>query len=138
MLAACYVLGNTKQKSSVAQSCLIHCNSMNCSPPGFLVHHQLPELPQTHVNIIGDAIQPSHLPLSPSPPAFNPSQIRVFSKESVLPIRWPKYWSFSFDISPSNEFSGLISFRIYWLDLLEVQGTLKSLLQTSKFKSINS
>ena len=99
---------------------------MDCSMPGFPVHHQLLELTQTHVHQVGDAIQPSH-PLSPLLlPAIFP-RIRVFSSESVLRIRWPKYWSFSFSISPSNEYSGLISFRMHWLDLLAVQGTLKSL-----------
>ena len=98
--------------------------------PRFPVHHQLPELAQTHVHRVSDAIQPFH-PLSlPSPPlpSIFPS-IRVFSSESVLCIRWPKYCSFSFSICPSNEYSGLISFRIDWFDLLAVQGTLKSLLQ---------
>ena len=115
--------------SSVTQSCLTLCDPMDCSMPGFPVHHQLPDPTQTHVHQVGDAIQPSH-PLSPLllPPSIFPS-IRVFSNESVLRIRWPKYWSFSFSISPSNEYSGLISFRMYWLDLLVVQGTLKSLLQ---------
>ena len=94
------------------------------------VHHQLLEPTQTHVHQIGDAIQPSHPLSSPSPPAFILSQHQVFSNESVLHIRWPKYWSFSCSISPSNEYSGLISFRIDWLDLLAVQGTLKSLLPT--------
>ena len=106
---------------------------MDCSTPGLPVHHQLPELTQTHVHIVGDAIQPSH-PLS-SPlllPSIFPS-IRVFSNESVLPIMWPKYWSFS--ISPSNKYSGLISFRMDWLDLLVVQGTLKSLLQHPSSKA---
>ena len=101
---------------------------------GFPVHHQLLELIQTHVHGVSDAIQPSH-PLSSLllPPSIFPS-IRVFSNESVLHIRWPKYWNFSFSISPSNEYSGLISFSMDWLDLLAVQGTLKSLLQhhTSK------
>ena len=102
---------------------------MNRSTPGLPVHHQLPEFIQTHAHQVGDAIQPSH-PLSPpSPPDPNPSSIRVFSNESTLHIRWPKYWSFSFNISPSNEHPGLISFRMDWLDLLAVQGTLKSLLQ---------
>ena len=96
-----------------------------CSTLGFPVLHHLPELAQTHVHWVSDAIQPSRPLASPSPPAF-PS-IRVFSNESVLCIRWPKYWSFS--INPSNEYSGLISFRIDWFDLLAVQGTLKSLLQ---------
>ena len=100
---------------------------MNCSTPGFPVHHQLPELAQTHVHWLSDTIQPSH----PHPlllPSIFPG-IRVFSNESVLHIRWSKYWSFSFSISPSNEYSGLISFRIDWFDLLAVQGTLKSFLQ---------
>ena len=95
---------------------------------GLPVHNQLLEFTKTHVNQIGDAIQSSHLLSSPSPPAIFPS-IRVFSNESVLRIRWPKYWSFSFSIIPSNEYSGLISFRMDWLDLLAVQGTLNSLLQ---------
>ena len=96
---------------------------------GFPVHHQIPELAQTHVHQVSDAVQPFHPLSSPSPPAFNLSSIRVFFNESVLCIRWPKYWSFSFSISPSNECSELISFRIDWFDLLTVQGTLKSLLQ---------
>ena len=103
--------------------------------PGFPVHHQLLELAQTHVHQVGDAIQPSHPLLSPSSFAFNLSQHQVFSSESVLRIRWPKYWSFSFSISPSNEYSGLISFRMDWLDLLAVQGTLKSLLQHHSSKA---
>ena len=103
---------------------------------GFPVHHQLPELAQTHVHWVSDAIQPSHPLSSPSPPAFNLSQHpRMFSNESVLHIRWPKYWSFSFIISPSNEYSGLISFRIDWFDLLAVQQTLKSLLQHHSSKA---
>ena len=111
---------------------------MDCSKPGFPVHHQLPELTQAHIHRVRDAIQPSHPLLSSSPPAFNHSQHRVFSNESVLHIRWTKYWSFSFSISPSNEYSRLISFRMDWLDLLAVQGTLKSLPPTPQFKSINS
>ena len=102
--------------------------------PGLPVHHQLPEFTQTHVHQVGDAIQLSH-PLSSPSPAFNLSSIRVFSNESVLHIRYPKYWSFSFSISPSNEYSGLISFRIEWLDLLAVQGTLKTLLQHHSSKA---
>ena len=102
---------------------------MDCSTPGFSIYHQLLELAQTHVHRVGDAIQPFHPLSSPSPPAFNLSSIRGFSSESVLCIRWPKYWSFSFSISPSNEYSGLIFFRIDRFDLLAVQGTLKSLLQ---------
>ena len=117
------------QFSSVDQSCPTLCDPMDCSTPGFSVHHQLPELAQTHVHWGGDAIQPSYPLSTPSPPAFNLSQNQVFSNESVLRIRWPKYWNFSFSISPSNEYSGLISSRIDWLDLLAVQGTLKSLLQ---------
>ena len=108
---------------------------MDCSAPGFPVHHLLLELAQTHVHWVGDAIQPSHPLSSRSPPAFIFSSIRVFSNESVLSIRWPKYWSFNFSISPSNEYSGLISFKIDWLDLLGVQGTLKSLLQHHSSKA---
>ena len=103
--------------------------------PGFPVHHQLPEFTQTHVHRVSDAIQPSHPLLSPSPPAFNLFQHQVFSSESVLRIRWSKYWNFSFSICPSNEYSGLISFRMDWLDLLAVQGTLKSLLQHHNLKA---
>ena len=114
--------------SLVSQSCLTLCDPMDCSTPGFPVHHQLPEFAQTYVHRVSDAIQLSHPLSSPSLPTFNLSSIRVFSNESILHIRWPKYLSFSFSISPSNEYSGLISFRIYWLDLLAVQGTLKSLL----------
>ena len=122
------------QFSSVAQSCPTLCNPMNCSTPGLPVHHQLPEFTQTHIYGVSDAIQPSHSLLSPSPPAPIPPSIRVFSNESTLRMRWPKYWSFSLSISPSNEHPGLISFRMDWLDLLAVQVTLKSLLQqcTSK------
>ena len=108
---------------------------MDCSTSGFPVLHQLPEIAQTCVHQVGDAIQPSHLLSSPSPPAFSLSSVRVFSNESVLHIRWPKYWSFSFSISPSTEYSGLISFRRDWFDLLAVQGTLKSLLQHHSSKT---
>ena len=108
---------------------------MDCSTSGLPVHHQFPEFTQTHVHQVGDAIQPSHPLLSPSPPAFNLSSIRVFSNESVLHIRLPKYRSFSFSISPSNEQPGLISFRMDWLDFLAVQGTLKSLLQQHSSKA---
>ena len=121
--------------SLVAQSCPTLCYPMDCSMLGFPVHHQLLELTQTHVRRVSDAIQPSHPLSSPSPPAFNLSSIRVFSSELALCIRWPKYWSFSFSTSPSNEYSGLISFRIDWLDLLAVQGTLKSLLQHHSLKA---
>ena len=108
---------------------------MDCSMTDLPVHHQLLEFTQTHVHRVGDAIQPSNPLLSPSPPPSTGSSIRVFSNESVLHIRWPKYWSFSFSISPSNEHSGLISFRMDWLDLLSVQGTLKSLLQHHSSKA---
>ena len=108
---------------------------MDCSTPGFSVHHQLPELAQTHVHRVGDAIQPSRCLSSPSPlPSTFPS-IRVFSNESLLCIKWPKYWSFSFSLSSSNEYSGLISFRMDWFDLLAVQGTFKSLLQHHSSKA---
>ena len=109
---------------------------MDCSTPGFPVHHQLPELAQTHVHRVRDAIQPSHPLSSPSPPAFSLSWHQGFSNESVVHIRGPKYWSFSFSISPCSEYSGLNSLRIDWLDLLAVQGTLKSLLQHSSKASI--
>ena len=117
------------QFTSVAQSHLILCDPMNRSKPGFPVHHQLSEFTETHVHWDDDAIQPSHPLSSPSPPAIIFPSIRVFSNESALRIRWPKYWSFSFSISPSNEHPGLIYFRVDCLDLLAVQGTLKSLLQ---------
>ena len=121
--------------SSVAQSCLTLYEPLDCSMPGFPVHHQLLGLTWTCVHRVGDAIQPSH-PLSfPSPPAFNLSQHQGLSNESVLCIRWLEYWSFSFNISPSNELSGLISFQIDWFDLLAVQGTLKNLLQHHSSKS---
>ena len=123
------------QFSSVAPSCPTLCDPMNHSMPGLPVHQQLPEFTQTRVHRVGDAIQPSH-PLS-SPvllPTIFPS-IRVFSDESALHIRWPKYWSFGFNISPCNEHPGLISFRMDWLDLLAGQGTLKSLLQHHSSKA---
>ena len=107
---------------------------MNRSTPGLPVHHQLPEFTQTHVHWVSDAIQPSHPLSTPFPPAPNPPSIRVFSSESALCMRWPKYWSFSFSIIPSKEHPGLISFRMDWLDLLAVQGTLKSLLQHHSWK----
>ena len=112
------------QFSSVAQSCLTLCDPMNRSTPGLLVHHQLPESTQTHIHWVGDAIQPSHPLSSPSPPALNISQhqgLFQWVSSSYLGIRWPKYWSFSFNISPSNEYPGLISFRMDWLDLLAAQ-----------------
>ena len=106
---------------------------MDCSTPGFPVYHQLPQLAQTHVHRVGDAIELSHPLSSPSSPASIIPSIRVFSSESVLCIRWPKYWSPS--ISPSKEYLGLISFRMNWLDLLAVQGTLKSRLQHHSSKA---
>ena len=127
---------NSVQCSSVAQSCLTLWDPMDCSRPGLPVHHQLPEIVQTHVHRVSDAIQPSHplccrfLLLPPIPPS-----IRVFTNESIFRIRWPKYWSFSFNICPSNEYSGLISFKMVWLDLLAVQGTLKGLLQHHSSKA---
>ena len=108
---------------------------MDRSMPGLPVHHQLPELTQTHVHWVSDAIQPSHSLSSPSPPTFNLSQHQSLSNDSALCIRWPKDWSFSFSISPYNEHAGLISFRMDWLDLLAIQGTLKSLLQQHSSKA---
>ena len=108
---------------------------MNHSTPGLRVHHHLPEFTQTHVCRVRDAIQPSHPLSSPSPPAPNPSHIRVFSTESTLLRWWPTYWSFSFSLIPSKEIRGLISFRMDWLDLLAVQRTLKSLLQHHSSKA---
>ena len=122
------------QFSSVTQSCPTLCNPMNCSTPGLPVHHQLPEFTQTHVHRVSDAIQPCRLLLLPP----IPPSIRVFSNESTLHMRWPKYWCFSFSISPSKELGskepGPISFRMDWLNLLAVQGTLKSLLQHHSWK----
>ena len=116
------------QFSSVTQLCLTPCKPMNRRIPGLHVHHQLPEFTQTHVHRVSDAIQPSH-PLSSS------SSISVFSNESTLRMRWPKYWSFSFSISPSKEHPGWISFRMDWLDLLAVPETLKSLCQHHSSKA---
>ena len=121
--------------SSVAQSCPTLCDPMNHSAPGLPVHHQLPEFPQTYVHQVGDAIQPSHPRSSPSPPAPNPAQHQDLSNESTLRTRWPKYWSFSFSISPSKEHQGLIFSTMDLLDLLAVQGTLKSLLQYHSSKA---
>ena len=119
---------------SATKLCLTLCGPKDCSTPGFPVLHQLLKLAQTHIHRVSDAI---HLilcrPLLLLPSIF-PS-IRVFSNESILRIRWPMYWSFSFSISPSNEYSGLISFRMDWLDLLAVRGTLKSLLQHHSSKA---
>ena len=121
--------------SSVAHWCPTLCNPMNCSTPGLPVRHQLPEFTQTHVHRVGDAIQLSHPLSAPSPPAHSPFQHQT-SNESTLRMRWPKYWSFSFSISASNEHPGLISFRMDWLDLLVVQGTLRSLLQHRTSKAL--
>ena len=121
--------GTNPQFSSVAQSCPTLCDPTNRSTPGLPVHHQLPEFTQTHVHRVSDAIHPSHPLSAPSPPAPNPSQ------HQGLRTRWPKYWSFSFSISPSNEHPGLISFRMDWVDVLAVQGTLKSLLQHHSSKA---
>ena len=126
------LLSYLHQFSSVVQSCPTLYDPMNCSTPGLPVHHRLPEFTQTHAHC--DAIQPSHPQSSPSPPTFNLSQHQGLFKW-VLCIRWPKYWSFSFNINPTNEHPWLISFRMYWLDLLAVQGTLKSLLQHHSSKA---
>ena len=123
------------QFSSVAQSCPTLCNPVNGSMPGLPVHHQLLEFTQTRVHRVSDAIQPSHPRSSPSPPAPIPPSIKVFSNESTLCMRWPKYWSFSFSIIPSKEIPGLISFSMDWLDLPAVQGTVKSLLQHHSSKA---
>ena len=129
LLLPCLVL----QFSSVTQSCLTLCDPTDCSMPSFPVCHQHLELTQTHVQHVGDAIQPSYLIFIPSHPTLLllPSifpSIGVFSNESVLHIRWPKYWSFSFSISPPKEYSRLIYFRIDWFDLLAYsQQSLKTL-----------
>ena len=140
MFSACFqfyeVIQNCFLKfSSVTQSYPTLCDPMNHSTPGLPVYHQLLEFTQTHAHRVGDAI--NHLILCHSLlllPLFPPS-IRVFSSESTLHVRWPKYWSFSFSISPSNEHPGLISLRMDWFDLLPVQGTLKSLLQHHSSKA---
>ena len=132
---ACEILPCWLWFSSVTQLCRTLCDPMDCSTPGLPVHHQLPELAQ--LMSIESVIPSNHLILC-CPLLLLPSilpSIRVFSNESVLPIRWTEYWSFSFSISPSNEYSELISFRIDWSDLLAVQGTLKSLLQHHSSKA---
>ena len=130
---------NTKPEgqsvSSVTQLCPTLCNSMSCSTPGLPVHHQLLEFTQTHVHWVGDAIQPSHPLSSPSPPTFNLFQYQGLFKQVSSSYQVAKIWSFSFNISPSNEHPGLISFRMDWLALLAVQGTLKSLLQHHSSKA---
>jgi len=124
------------QFSSVVQLCPTLCYPMDCSMPGFPVRHHHLKPTQTHVHEVSDAIQQSHPLPSTSPPAFNLSQhLGLFSKESLLRIRLPNYWRFTFSISPSNEYLGLIFFRMDWLDLLAVQGTLKSLLQHHSSKA---
>ena len=128
-----YLIKGSVQFSSIAQSCPTLRDPMNRSTPGLPVHHQLPEFTQTHIHRVSDAIQPSH-PLSSPSPAPNPSQHQSLFQWVNSLMRWPKYWCFSFSIIPSKEIPGLISFRMDWLDVLAVQGTLKSLLQhhTSK------
>ena len=123
------------QVSSVAQSCPILCDPMNHSTPGLPVHHQLPEFTQTHVHQVADAIQPSHPLSSPSPPAPNPSQHQGLFQRVNSSHEVAKVLSFSFSISPSNEHPGLVSFRMDRLDLLAIQGTLKSLFQHHSSKA---
>ena len=122
-----------KRESEVAQSCPTLCDPMYRSTPGLPVHHLLLKFTQTHVRRVSDDIQASHPLSSPLllPPI--PPSIRVFSNGSTLRMRWPKYWSFSFSISPSNEHPGLVSFRMDWLDLLAVQGTLNTTVQKHQF-----
>ena len=126
MSIKCFV----SQSSAVTQSCLTLCNPMDCSTPGFSVHHQL----QSLLKLMSiDSVMPSNHLILCCPLLFLPSiflSIRIFSSKSDFCIRWSKYWSFSFSLSPSNEYSGLISFQIDWLDLLAVQGTLKRLTRT--------
>ena len=121
------------QFRKVAQSCLTICDPMDCSKPGFPVYHQLMES-KTHIELLMSSNHLIHCRSLLLLPSIFPS-IRVFFNETVLHIRWPKYWSFSFSIRPSNEYSGLISFRTDWLDLLAVQGTLKILLQYHSSKA---
>ena len=116
--------------AKLLQLCPTVCDPMDCRKPAPRVY-QLPEFTKTHVHWLSDAIQPSHHLSSPSPFTFNLSQHQGLYNESALHIRWPKYWRFSFNISLSNAYSGLISFRMDWLDLLSVQGTLQNLLQTT-------
>ena len=126
------------QFSSVSQSCPTLCDPMDCNMPGLLVHHQLPEFTQTHVHWVSDAIQPYHPLSSPSLPVLNLSQHQGLFQWVNSFIRWPKYWSFSFSITPSNEPLGLVSFRMDWLDLLAVQGDARESSPTSQLKNINS
>ena len=134
LLVIYFIYSSSVQFSSVAQSCPTLCDPMNCSTPGLPVHHQLPEFKLTSIE---SKMASSHLilcrPLLLLPPI--PPSIRVFSNESTLHMRWPRYWNFSFSITPSKEHPGLISFSMDWLDLLAVQGTLKSLLQYHSLKA---
>ena len=118
--------------------CLTLCNPMDSSTPRFHVHHQLLELAQTHIHRVSDAIQPSHPLSSPFPLAFSLSKFRVFPTKSILRIRWPQYWSFSFSLRPSNEHSGLISFRMDLLISLQSKGLSQESSPTPQFKVINS
>ena len=134
-LVICYLQETHFKFSSVTESCLTLCDPMNCRMPGLPVHHQLLEFTQTHVH---ELVMPSNHLILCYPRLLLPSiflSIRVFSNKSALHIRWPKYWSFSFSISPYNEHPELISFRMDWLALLAVQGTLKSLLQHHSSKA---
>ena len=129
--------------TAVQFSCSVVSNSLRPheprSTPGLPVQHQLPESTQTHVHWVGDANQLSHPPSSPSPPALIFPSIRIIPSESTLCIRWPKYWSFSFSISPSNEHPGLISFRMDWMDLLTVpRKGLSGVFSNTTVQSINS
>ena len=135
IISASEFINSWVQFSSVTQSYPNVCDPTNHSTPGLPVHHQLLESAKTHVHWVGYAFQPSHPLSSSSLPAFNLSSIRLFSNESALRTRWPKYWSFSINITPFNEHPGLISFRMDWLDLLVVQGTRKSLLQHHSSKA---
>ena len=120
---------------SVTQSCLTLCDPMDCSMPGLPVPHHLPEFTQVHVHCIGDAIQPSHLLKPSSPSDIDLSQDQGLFQWVVVQIRWRKYWCFTFSISPSSEYSGLISLKIDWFDLLAVQGTFRSLFQHHSLKA---
>ena len=125
-----------QQDQFITHSCPTLCNLMNHSTSGLPVHYKCPEYTQSHVHWVGDAIQPSHPLPSPSPLALNLSQHQGLFKWVSSHIRWPKYWSFSFNISPTNEHPGSISFKMDWLDFLAIQGTLKSLLQHHSSKAL--
>ena len=129
------ILTQSVQFSLVTQLCPTLCDTMDCSTPALPVHHQLPEFTQTHVHQVRDAIQQSHPLSSPSPPTFNLSQHQDLFQWVRSSHQVTKYWSFSFNIRPSNEYPGLISFRVDWLDLLAIQGTLKSLFQHHSSKA---